>query len=419
MNVLTALYSAYNHVWTHLLDPIFHIEPSISTKEAFSRIDQEALHLDQIDRKKLWGWFAENQEPTISHLLDRIVTKFDKEKVQSKTALDLGCGNGTATLHLLKKGWTVIAIDSSKKVLLQLKKKANRINSSWIQNDKLTLVCNSIEDYQFPKNVTLIHASSSLPYTDPTKLKTVWGKIYNALDVGGRLVGNFFTYSSIPRINFIRRALENAWFTDIDSVRSLLHYQNYKPEVCKYTNPWFCEEQHVEYSAQKIHPPLPKKRRYTIRTSSYYDAVRALPSSSSFPHAYPYFVDKIVQLREASKLTTLASGILGLIESTYQPSRSISSYALIASLGAWVIFKLLADQMEPKAKSYVKKARSLNYDNHPALQAEKEKIQVYQKSKRIQDLLNPPSLQKMFADAVLRITAADNSQTLQYLLGAM
>lgn len=61
-------------------------------------------------------------------------------------------------------------------------------------HSRLRIVSSKMEDYNFPKNVGLITAQSSLPYCDPLKVEAVCQNIFQSLDSEGVFFANFFNY---------------------------------------------------------------------------------------------------------------------------------------------------------------------------------------------------------------------------------
>jgi len=124
-----------------------------------------------------------------------------------KVALDLGCGNGYSTLFLLDQGYHVIAVDKDSESLDFLRGMANATNNLWLKDKKLTTVQSDIEDYTFPTEVDLVVVNDVLPYCNPTTVRNLWLKIYNALKENGTLFGSLFESSGVNN-----RAWTQCWF---------------------------------------------------------------------------------------------------------------------------------------------------------------------------------------------------------------
>lgn len=104
----------------------------------------------------------------------------------NKKAIDLGCGHGPDTLELLKRGWTVTAIDSQKEGLDIVK---NAIMPEW--SERLELLQCGFEGLKLQK-VQLVNASLSLPFCRPEYFDSLWNEIEESIAAGGRFAGHLF-----------------------------------------------------------------------------------------------------------------------------------------------------------------------------------------------------------------------------------
>lgn len=103
-----------------------------------------------------------------------------------RSALDLGCGDGTETLALLHHGWQVFAVDQHADAIARVEAGAPAD-----QRHRLTTHCALMEEATFP-HVDLIYAGLSLPFCPPAAFPIVWQKLVAALPVGGRFAGHLF-----------------------------------------------------------------------------------------------------------------------------------------------------------------------------------------------------------------------------------
>ncbi len=390
MTFSSYIYSLYKPV-CNLVSNVVSIERKIDSSEAFERIGLEALYSDGIDRKPLWGGLSRGPIYPQHSSLKKIVSQFEKEGVREKIALDLGCGKAHSTLYLLEKGWKVIALDYSQEALDNLQEVANRINPDWISKGQLTLACEDIENYSLPPNVTLIVASRILPYLNPLKVKALWDRLYDTLAPGGRIVGHFYSRLAFRSFSELgERATTGVWFTDMASVQALLAHKNYQIEDCDYGNFWFIRQRNIEFTGRKQENPSNQKGLFSIRLSSYYDAVRGLPEGL-FHHFIPFLADRLIELKEISKLTSFVSGAITLTQALMHSDTTVSSYAFAGSISAWFIFKNLASWMESKAHAHIMEARNIivgggSQDFYYA----QGTIKWFQDKRLIQQLLNPP-----------------------------
>ena len=381
-----------SEIYSTVFQPLygfFDTQNQVDAEEAFIRIEQEAQYLDQMDRKPMWSGFSREPISSLCPSVEKALSQFEKEGIQDKTAVDLGCGKASSTLYLLQKGWKVIAIDYSQEALDRLKEIANRKNPSWIQDEKLTCVCEDIETYQLPPNLNLIVTSKVLPYIHPLKIRHLWDKLHNSLAEGGRLVGDFFPAAMTreSKLSFVQRAIMNAWFTDIAAVRGLLSYKNFQNELCKHSNFWFSSNRGIEFIARKTNTKASRNGFFTLHLSSYFDAVRGLPLKSH--PTFPFLIDRLIELREAAKFTIFASGAIALTQSLFNFDTSLASYTFVGSIAAWFFSKQIAAWQEPKVKEYIKRIRSLDYTQSAELKRFKQSVGQIQNHPEIKRTLNP------------------------------
>jgi SAM-dependent methyltransferase len=120
-------------------------------------------------------------------LLLNTLTYFPDGPAQTgRTAIDLGCGDGTETAVLLERGWNVLAIDGEPASISYLSEKVTEEQRGRLQTRVV-----KFEDVTLPP-VDLIHASLSLPFCPPEHFETLWTKIGDAVKPGGRFAGHFF-----------------------------------------------------------------------------------------------------------------------------------------------------------------------------------------------------------------------------------
>ena len=219
----------------YLFEQIGVLEEGITTEEAVDRIEKEVVIWQDCYQSSKWIEFAQEPLP-VSPLLDECLERFKQEGVTESLAIDLGCGNSMATIELLKKNWKVIAVDRSIAVLESLRDLANKFDPDWIKKNKLTLVCQKMENYEFPETVQFIWAHASLPFCDPKKIRVVWNRVHDSLRKGGRTAGNFYCnpQDSISEIH--KRSL-GLWFTDKACVNALFDDVGYKKEFCEAWGP--------------------------------------------------------------------------------------------------------------------------------------------------------------------------------------
>jgi len=98
-------------------------------------------------------------------------------------AVDLGCGSGIDTLAMLRRGWSVLAIDAEREAISRLEARVPADLSRLLETRVARM-----EDTELPAT-DLLHASFSLFFCDPARFPEVWRRIAASLAGGGRFVG--------------------------------------------------------------------------------------------------------------------------------------------------------------------------------------------------------------------------------------
>jgi SAM-dependent methyltransferase len=181
-----------------------------------------------IDRQLFWGSFAiwnNKYQPLVKEFIDTT-------SGEGKLAIDLGCGNSPAIPELLKKGWKVLAVDSSPKVLSIL---AFQYQDKIISG-QLVIIEADVTKFAPSEPADLVIAEDILPYINPAEFHDTWIKIHSTfVKDGGFLIGNLFrsTNSNLPLMNFMR--MTGAWLLpDERMVKPLLTNVGYEIEKCEY-----------------------------------------------------------------------------------------------------------------------------------------------------------------------------------------
>ena len=123
---------------------------------------------------------------------------------QTRSAVDLGCGEGRDTIELLRRGWSVLAIDAEPAAIARLVARAELPERA-----ALTTEIARFEDARWPL-VDLVNASFALPLCPPDRFPSLWARILQSLRPGGRFAGQLFgerdEWRGEPGITHLTRA---------------------------------------------------------------------------------------------------------------------------------------------------------------------------------------------------------------------
>jgi len=108
-----------------------------------------------------------------------------------RTACDLACGEGRDTRELVRRGWHVLAIDSSTAGLSLIQDGMPAPQRSAVVPLALKFEEVSTVLAHTPP-LDLINASFALPFCEPVHFPALWHWIVHSLRPGGRFCGQFF-----------------------------------------------------------------------------------------------------------------------------------------------------------------------------------------------------------------------------------
>jgi SAM-dependent methyltransferase len=132
----------------------------------------------------------------------------------SLVAVDLGCGDGTETLELLRRGWTVLAVDGSPEGIARLRKSVPPTD-----RERLSTRVAPFSEVELPTS-DLVYAGLSLPFCGPNEFDEVWRQITSAIRPRGLFAGHFFgphdTWSGTSDMTFHTRAEVEALLADFE-----------------------------------------------------------------------------------------------------------------------------------------------------------------------------------------------------------
>ncbi len=186
---------------------------------------------------KFWRSFSRNPRD-IGKLAQKALDEVLKKDPSPGLAVELGCGNSGLVIELLKKNWTVIALDSSPDALKCLAKQVHSVGLKEIADKRLTYAFEPMEDYNFPKNVSLVFGENSFPYSKADKFERLWGRIHGSLKTGGCVGGNFWVLPLNQEKETTQRQNGSVWYADKQMTRALLNNNAYDTAFLQQKGGW-------------------------------------------------------------------------------------------------------------------------------------------------------------------------------------
>lgn len=117
----------------------------------------------------------------------KALAKFDMGAPTAQFAIDLGCGSGADTREMLRRGWTVLAIDREAEGIARLRMS--------IPDDQLVRLRTRVIAFEKIDDLPacdFVNASFSLPFCLPARFDGLWQCIERALQPRGRFAGTLF-----------------------------------------------------------------------------------------------------------------------------------------------------------------------------------------------------------------------------------
>ena len=129
-------------------------------------------------------------------LLARALAVAEAVGVDVGVAVDLGAGDGTETLALLDRGWSVLAVDAEPT-------SAAALAAAAPPGAQLTVVTRDMADVDLPQ-ADLVLAAFSLFFLPPPRFDLVWDRLRASLRPGGVVAAHLLlerdTWAALPRI---------------------------------------------------------------------------------------------------------------------------------------------------------------------------------------------------------------------------
>ena len=123
------------------------------------------------------------------------------ERPADALAIDLGCGDGRDIIEILRRGWSVVAVDAEPEALRQLA--ARELPGA------ITPIVARLEEVPLPLGVQLVNSSFAMPLCEPERFHELWTRIRDELPTGGRFSGQWYgprdSWAGRPGITFLER----------------------------------------------------------------------------------------------------------------------------------------------------------------------------------------------------------------------
>jgi len=114
-----------------------------------------------------------------------LLAALDRFGSEAGFAVDLGCGDGRDTGELLRRGWSVLAIDAEAEAIDRLR--ARDLAPRALLDTRQA----RFEETDWPR-CNLVNASFSLPLCPPEKFPALWRRIAGSLAPSGRFAGQLY-----------------------------------------------------------------------------------------------------------------------------------------------------------------------------------------------------------------------------------
>lgn len=138
--------------------------------------------------------------PTLLFALDRCADA----GLAAGQAVDLGCGTGRDTVEMLRRGWSVLAIDAEASAIEGLRARPDLPAGARLE----TRVARFEEAEWAPCD--LVNASFALPLCAPEAFPALWRRMLGSLRPGGRFAGQLYgdrdSWAGRPGMTFFTRA---------------------------------------------------------------------------------------------------------------------------------------------------------------------------------------------------------------------
>jgi tellurite methyltransferase len=113
------------------------------------------------------------------------LARFDAEAGPGQ-AVDLGCGGGRDTIEMLRRGWSVLAIDEEPQAIAALEARPGIGADGCLETRRARF-----DETTWP-TADLVNSSFALPLCPRARFPALWRRIWSFLRPGGRFSGQLF-----------------------------------------------------------------------------------------------------------------------------------------------------------------------------------------------------------------------------------
>ena len=173
---------------------------------------------DERSFKSWTGYFdMRARDNTVRSLLTQTLDLMEAAGRAVGSAIDLGCGEGTDTAELLRRGWKVLALDASEEGIERTNARAAAAGLGEFLETRIA----PFEDLEELPPADLLYAGVSLPFCTPGHFPHLWQLIREAVgEKQGWIAVQFFgpndTWATNPDMTFHTRDEVTELFDGLD-----------------------------------------------------------------------------------------------------------------------------------------------------------------------------------------------------------
>lgn len=140
-------------------------------------------------RERLKRYLDRNRTLPVRDTLVRALACVDRPGVAS----DLGCGPGKEVAELLRRGWSVEAVDAYADMVDAVRTSGESAVGGRACAERLRCTHLPLARWDAPAgSLDLVHAGFSLPFVSEADFPALWSRIVRSIRAGGIFAGQFF-----------------------------------------------------------------------------------------------------------------------------------------------------------------------------------------------------------------------------------